>query len=92
MLDWLADDLITHRVEPDDAIYHGKEGFFRATADWIEDFDDWAVSPEAFLDAGDSVVVRAPSRPWREERRSRRGPRLARVRRARREDRLSVSI
>jgi ketosteroid isomerase-like protein len=58
MLDWMTDDLTTHRVEPDDAIYHGKEGFFRATADWIEDFDDWTVRPEAFLDAGDSVVVR----------------------------------
>jgi ketosteroid isomerase-like protein len=58
MLDWMTDDLTTHRVEPDDAIYHGKEGFFQATADWIEDFDDWTVRPEAFLDAGDSVVVR----------------------------------
>ncbi len=58
MLDRMTDDLTTHRVEPDDAIYHGKEGFFQATADWIEDFDDWTVAPEAFLDAGDSVVVR----------------------------------
>ena len=53
-----SDDLITHRVEPDDAIYHGKEGFFQATADWIEDFEDWTVTPQEFLDAGESVVVR----------------------------------
>jgi ketosteroid isomerase-like protein len=58
LLDRLTDDLTTHRVEPDDAVYHGKEGFFQATADWIENFDDWTVAPEAFLDAGDSVVVR----------------------------------
>jgi ketosteroid isomerase-like protein len=58
LLNRMADDLTTHRLEPDDAIYHGKEGFFQATADWIEDFDDWTVAPEAFIDAGDSVVVR----------------------------------
>jgi ketosteroid isomerase-like protein len=58
MLEWVADDLITHRVEPDDAIYHGKEGFFHATADWIEGFEDWTVTPEEFIDVEDSVVVR----------------------------------
>jgi ketosteroid isomerase-like protein len=58
LLDRMTDDLTTHRLEPDDAIYHGKEGFLQATADWIEDFDAWTVAPEAFLDAGDSVVVR----------------------------------
>jgi ketosteroid isomerase-like protein len=58
LLDRMTDDLTTHRLEPDDAVYHGKEGFFQATADWIEDFDDWTVAPQAFLDAGDRVVVR----------------------------------
>jgi ketosteroid isomerase-like protein len=58
LLDRLTDDLTTHRLEPDDAIYHGKDGFFQATSDWIEDFDDWTVAPEAFLDVGDTVVVR----------------------------------
>ncbi len=58
MLEWMTDDLITHRVEPDDATYHGKEGFFQATADWIEGFEGWTVTPEEFLDAGESVVVR----------------------------------
>jgi len=58
MLEWTTDDLTTHRVEPDDAIYHGKEGFLDATADWIEGFEDWTVTPEEFFDVGDSVVVR----------------------------------
>jgi ketosteroid isomerase-like protein len=58
LLDRLTDDLTTHRVEPDNAIYHGKEGFLQATADWIEDFDDWTVAPEAFLEVDDRVVVR----------------------------------
>lgn len=54
----MADDLVTHRVEPDDAVYHGKEGFFQATADWLEAFEEWSLTPEQFLDAGESVVVR----------------------------------
>jgi ketosteroid isomerase-like protein len=57
-LEWAADDLITHRVEPDNAIYHGKEGFLQATADWIEDFEEWTVTPKEFIDGGDSVLVR----------------------------------
>ena len=27
MLDLMADDLVTYRADPDDATYHGKEGF-----------------------------------------------------------------
>ena len=57
-LEWAADDLITHRVEPDNAIYHGREGFLQATADWIEDFEEWTVTPKEFIDCGDSVLVR----------------------------------
>jgi ketosteroid isomerase-like protein len=26
MIDLMADDLVTHRIEPDNAVYHGKEG------------------------------------------------------------------
>ena len=39
------------------AIYHGKEGFFQATGDWTEDFEDWTATAEEFLDAGDNVLV-----------------------------------
>jgi ketosteroid isomerase-like protein len=45
-------------VEPDNAIYHGKEGFLQGTADWIEGFEEWTVTPREFIDRGDSVVVR----------------------------------
>ena len=58
MLESMADDLTTHRVDPDDAIYHGKEGFLQATADWIEGFEEWTVTPEEFIESGESVVVR----------------------------------
>ena len=57
MIDLMADDLVTHRIEPDNAVYHGKGGFFQATADWIEDFEDWTATAEEFLDAGDNVLV-----------------------------------
>ena len=58
LTDLMADDLVTHRVDPDNASFRGKEGFFRATADWTENFDDWKATPEEFLDAGDAVLVR----------------------------------
>ncbi len=54
----MSDDLITHRPALDDAIFHGKEGFLQATADWIENFEDWTLTLQEFLDAGESVVVR----------------------------------
>jgi uncharacterized protein len=58
MLDLMADDLITYRTDPDGATYHGKDGFLQATADWTEDFSEWSVIPEEFIDAGDRVLVR----------------------------------
>jgi ketosteroid isomerase-like protein len=54
----LADDLIVHRPEPDGAVYHGPDGFFQATAEWTEDFEDWTYTPVEFLDAGESVAVK----------------------------------
>ena len=58
MLDLMADDLVTYRADPDGATYHGKEGFLQATADWTEEFSEWSVTPEEFIDAGDRVLVR----------------------------------
>ena len=54
----MADDLVTYRADPDGATYHGKEGFLHATADWTEDFSEWSVIPEEFIDAGEFVLVR----------------------------------
>ena len=58
IIDLMAGDLVTHRVEPDDAVYHGKDGFFQALAEWTEDFEDWTATPEEFIDAGEGVLVR----------------------------------
>ena len=57
-VDLMADDIVTHRIDPDDAVYYGKEGFFQATAEWTEDFDDWTVTAEEFVEGNDGVVVR----------------------------------
>ncbi len=54
----MSDDLVIHRLQPDGATFHGKEGFLQVVADWVEDFDEWTLTPQEFLDAGDSVVVR----------------------------------
>jgi len=53
----MADDLVTHRVDPDNAQFRGKEGFFQALADWTEDFEDWTATPEDFIDTGEAVLV-----------------------------------
>jgi uncharacterized protein len=58
MLGLMVDELVTYRADPDDATYHGKEGFLHATADWTEDFSEWSVIPEEFVDAGEFVLVR----------------------------------
>ncbi|HXF00959.1 MAG TPA: nuclear transport factor 2 family protein [Solirubrobacterales bacterium] len=58
LLDLFADDVTTYRADPDGATYDGKAGFLDATADWTEDFSDWRVLPQEFVDLGDRVLVR----------------------------------
>jgi len=58
MLNLMSDQLVVYRADPDDATFHGKEGFLEATAEWTEGFSEWAVVPQEFIDAGDFVVVR----------------------------------
>jgi ketosteroid isomerase-like protein len=51
-------DAITYRAtEPDAAIYHGPEGFLQSFVDWIEDFDDFTMSVDEFIDANASQVI-----------------------------------
>jgi len=57
IIDLTTDDLVTHRIEPDNAVYHGKEGFFQATADWTEGFEDWTATAVDYRDAGADVLV-----------------------------------
>ena len=50
--------LVTTRVDPDGAVFHGHEGFLQALAEWVEDFQEWSYTTEEYIDAGDRVVVR----------------------------------
>jgi ketosteroid isomerase-like protein len=88
MFELVTNDLITHRVEPDNAIYHGKEGFLQATADWIEGFEEWTVDARG-IHRGQRQRSRAGASDGsrREERCPRGEQHLVRVQDAREEDR-----
>ena len=62
VMDLISDDLVTYRDEPDSATFHGREGFLEVTLDWIEGFDEWSVTTEEVVDAGDRVVARIHQR------------------------------
>ena len=62
MLNLMADELVVYRADPDGATFHGKEGYFEATAEWTEGFSDWSVVPEEFIDVGDFVVAHVRQR------------------------------
>jgi ketosteroid isomerase-like protein len=38
--------------------WHGPQGVLEMAADWVEGFDEFTMSGEEFIDAGDAVVVR----------------------------------
>jgi ketosteroid isomerase-like protein len=38
--------------------WHGPQGVLEMAADWVEGFDDFTMSGEEFIDAGEHVVVR----------------------------------
>lgn len=57
-------DVITHRAHPlpDARTYRGRRGVVQAYADWTADFEDFELSTEEVLAAGDVVVVEAVQR------------------------------
>jgi ketosteroid isomerase-like protein len=58
-LELLSDDLVTVRPGlSDPATYRGKEAYLEMTADWVEGFAEWSVTPEEYVDAGERVIVR----------------------------------
>lgn len=57
VLDDLAAELITYRADPDGATFNGPGGFLEAIAEWVEDFDEFSVTPQEFIDANDHQVV-----------------------------------
>ena len=59
----LDPEMITYREEPDGATFHGSEGFLRAIAEWVEDFDEFAATAEEMIDVNDhQILVRVHQR------------------------------
>jgi ketosteroid isomerase-like protein len=52
--------LVTRRLAPmpDPGTWHGPEGLLDVAAEWVDTFDEFAMTGEDFTDAGDHVVVR----------------------------------
>ena len=53
----LVPEMITYREEPDGATFHGSEGFLRAIAEWVEDFDEFAATAEEMIDVNDHQIL-----------------------------------
>jgi ketosteroid isomerase-like protein len=51
-------DMVSKRIDPDGAVFHGRDGLLALMADWVESFEDWSYRAEEFIDAGEHVVVR----------------------------------
>jgi ketosteroid isomerase-like protein len=58
MLQELDPDVVLHVEQAGQGVYRGHEGAIKSLVDWTEDFDDFKVVAEEFLDNGDYVVVR----------------------------------
>ena len=43
---------------PDPGTWHGPEGLLDVAAEWMETFDEFTMTGDGFLEAGDLVVVR----------------------------------
>jgi ketosteroid isomerase-like protein len=50
-------DLVSTRVHPDGAVFHGPDGFRQLLADWLEGFSDASFESDDYIDAGDHVIV-----------------------------------
>jgi ketosteroid isomerase-like protein len=50
-------EIVSTRVDPDGAVFHGHDGLLQLMADWMEGFEDWSYRAEEYVDAGDLVVV-----------------------------------
>jgi ketosteroid isomerase-like protein len=55
-------ELVSTRIDPDGAVFHGHDGFLRLFADWVEDFTDYSYRSDEYFDGGDQVVVQVRQR------------------------------
>jgi ketosteroid isomerase-like protein len=57
-LEHVHPDMVSTRVDPDGAVFHGRDGLLALMADWTEGFEEWSYQAEEFFDGGEQVVVR----------------------------------
>jgi ketosteroid isomerase-like protein len=50
-------EMITYREDPDGATFDGPEGLLNAIAEWVENFDEFTITPEELIDANDDQVL-----------------------------------
>jgi ketosteroid isomerase-like protein len=50
-------EIVSTRVDPDGAVFHGHDGLRQLMSDWVEGFEDWSYHAEEYVDVGDVVVV-----------------------------------
>jgi ketosteroid isomerase-like protein len=59
VLAFVAEDMVIYSIPewPDDAEYHGHDGFRKLNRQWLENFDQFGFDLHELRDAGDEVVV-----------------------------------
>ena len=55
--EFLHPEMVTVRVEPDHAVFHGPEGLWESVTDWTGEFADWTYENTEFLEVGERVVT-----------------------------------
>jgi ketosteroid isomerase-like protein len=59
VLEAVSPDIVTTQNNiPGARTYSGPEGVFQALFDWTEDFDEFVMTADEFIDTGDKVIVR----------------------------------
>jgi ketosteroid isomerase-like protein len=56
-LSYAHPELVSRRIDPDGAVFHGPDGFREMFTEWSEGFDEWSFEGSEFIDAGDRVVM-----------------------------------
>jgi ketosteroid isomerase-like protein len=55
----LHEDVVCCRMAPliDPQTYHGLDGYLEFASDWFEPYDEFVLTPNEYIDAGDRVIV-----------------------------------
>jgi ketosteroid isomerase-like protein len=56
VIEMFAEDAVTRPIIGPE--WHGPQGVLEMAADWVQEFEEFTMTAEEFIDAGDRVVVR----------------------------------